>query len=143
MRSEPKGETGAAIRELLELRPNSANRITESGEESVPADEICVGDVLLVRPGERVAADGGVIEGATSVDGGTCCGESLPVEKLDGAPVTGGTVNLTGAFKMRVERVGADSALAQIVGWWAMPKAHEPPSNEWRTGVASVLFRLL
>ena len=110
-----KGETGAAIRELLELRPNSANRITESGEESVPADEIRVGDILLVRPGERVPADGSLIEGATSVDESMLTGESLPVEKFDGASVTGGTVNLTGAFKMRVERVGSDSALAQIV----------------------------
>ncbi|HCO13542.1 MAG TPA: cation-transporting ATPase PacS [Gemmatimonadetes bacterium] len=133
-----KGETGAAIRELLELRPNSANRITESGEESVPADEICVGDVLLVRPGERVAADGSVIEGATSVDESMLTGESLPVEKLDGAPVTGGTVNLTGAFKMRVERVGSDSALAQIVRMVGDAQGSRAPIQRTADRVAAV-----
>ncbi len=133
-----KGETGAAIRELLELRPDCANRITESGEESVPVDEVCVGDILLVRPGERVAADGGVIEGATSVDESMLTGESLPVEKLDGAKVTGGTVNLTGAFKMRVERVGSDSALAQIVRMVGDAQGSRAPIQRMADRVASV-----
>ena len=110
-----KGETGAAIRELMELQPASATRLSDSGEESVPVDAVALGDMLLVRPGERVPVDGTIVDGASAVDESMLTGESLPNEKSVGDVVTGGTVNLTGAFSMRAERVGAETALAQVV----------------------------
>lgn len=133
-----KGETGEAIRELLQLRPNFANRITERGEESVPADEVYVDDILLVRPGERVPADGSLIEGTTSVDESMLTGESLPVEKVGGTSVTGGTVNLTGAFQMRVERVGSDSALAHVVRMVGEAQGSRAPIQRVADRVAAV-----
>ena len=133
-----KGETGAAIRELMELRPAVATRLSESGEESVPVDEVTVGDVLLVRPGERIPVDGSVSDGASAVDESMLTGESLPVEKSVGDVVTGGTVNLTGAFRMRAERVGAETALAQVVRMVQEAQGSKAPIQRLADRVASV-----
>ncbi len=108
--------TGGAIRALLALAPKTARRIALDGrEEEIPLDHIRPGDALQVRPGERVPADGVVVAGQSSVDESMITGEPLPVEKESGARVTGGTMNGTGAFVMRAERVGEDALLAQIV----------------------------
>ena len=111
-----RSRTSAAIRNLLGLVPKIAHRIGPDGnEEDVPLEHVAVGDRLRVRPGERVPVDGVVLEGATSIDESMVTGEPIPVEKSDGAPVTGGTVNGTGTFVMRAERVGSDTLLARIV----------------------------
>jgi Cu+-exporting ATPase len=107
--------TSGAIRALLGLAPRRARRLGETGEEDVPLAEVRVGDRLRVRPGERVPVDGVVLEGRSVVDESMLTGEPLPVEKSAGARVTGGTVNGTGGFVMRAERVGAETLLAQIV----------------------------
>ncbi|MEK7795039.1 MAG: heavy metal translocating P-type ATPase [Candidatus Hydrogenedentota bacterium] len=108
--------TGRAIRELLDLSPKTARRITLSGrDEDVPLDEVQTGDLLRVRPGERVPVDGVVFEGATSIDESLLTGESIPAEKKTGDKVTGGTMNGVGGFVLRAERVGAETVLAQIV----------------------------
>lgn len=133
-----KGETGAAIRELMELRPAVAIRLTDSGEESVPVDDVVVDDLLLVRPGERVPVDGRVVEGASAVDESMLTGESLPIEKAPGARVTGGTVNLTGAFRMRAERVGAETALAQVVRMVQEAQGSKAPIQKLADRVAGV-----
>jgi P-type Cu+ transporter len=110
-----RSRTSTAIKSLLGLAPKTARRIRDGHEEDVPLPLVRVGDQLRVRPGEKVPVDGIVIEGHSAVDESMVTGEPLPVDKGTGARVTGGTVNGTGAFVMRAERVGADTLLAQIV----------------------------
>ncbi len=111
-----RGATSGAIRALLGLQPKTARRLREDGSEAdVPLADVAVGDRLRVRPGERVPVDGAVLEGRSAVDEALVTGEPIPVEKEPGSRVTGGTVNGTGGFVMRADRVGADTLLAQIV----------------------------
>ncbi len=111
-----RSRTSTAIRNLLALAPKTARRLEAGGsEQDVPLEHVMVGDCLRVRPGERVPVDGIVLEGATTVDESMVTGEPIPVEKTTDAPVTGGTVNGTGTFVMRAERVGRDTLLARIV----------------------------
>ena len=108
--------TGKAIRALLGLAPKTARRVGPDGqEEDVPLEHVQVGDVLRVRPGEKVPVDGVVVEGHSSVDESMISGEPVPVEKVAGDKVTGATVNGTGSLLMRAERVGKDTMLSQIV----------------------------
>jgi len=111
-----RSRTTSAIRDLLGLAPNTARLLREDGsEEDVPLERVNVGDRLRVRPGEKVPVDGVVVEGASAVDESMVTGESVPVEKMLGSRVTGGTLNGTGSLVMRAERVGSDTLLAQIV----------------------------
>ncbi len=111
-----RGRTSLAIRALLKLSPRTARLVRADGTEiDVPVEHIAVEDILRVRPGERVPADGVVTDGSSSVDESLMTGEPIPVEKIAGARVVGGTVNSTGSFLMRAERVGNDTMLAQIV----------------------------
>jgi Cu+-exporting ATPase len=108
--------TSSAIRALLKLAPQSAMRVRADGsDEKVPLDAASKGDRLRVRPGEKVPVDGVVLEGNSSVDESLVTGEPVPVEKFPGENVTGGTINGTGSFVMRAERVGAETLLSQIV----------------------------
>lgn len=111
-----RSQTSSALKSLLGLAPKTARAIDENGhEEDVPIERIRIGDLLRVRPGEKTPVDGIVVEGASSVDESMITGESIPVEKAAGARVTGATVNGTGSFVMRAERVGRDTLLSQIV----------------------------
>jgi Cu+-exporting ATPase len=111
-----RSRTSSAIRNLLGLAPTTARTISEDGtERDVPLEHVHVGDRLRVRPGERVPVDGVVLEGKSTCDESMVTGEPIPVEKSPGSRVTGGTVNATGQFVMRAERVGSDTLLAQIV----------------------------
>lgn len=111
-----RGKTSEAIRRLLDLAPKTARRIAADGsEEDVALDQIKVGDLLRVRPGEKIPVDGVVIDGASSVDESLLTGEPVPVEKHPGDRTTGGTLNGTGSLKIRADRIGSDSVLAQIV----------------------------
>ena len=111
-----RSQTSGAIRALLGLAPKTAKRLDDlGGEADVPLDQVQVGDRLRVRPGEKVPVDGAVVEGHSSVDESMISGEPIPVEKGKGAKVTAGTVNGTGGFVMRADRIGADTLLAQIV----------------------------
>ncbi|MBL8211916.1 MAG: cadmium-translocating P-type ATPase [Bryobacterales bacterium] len=107
--------TGDAIRALLGLTPKTARVVMDGHEMDMPIENVHKGDLLRVRPGERVPVDGVVKEGTTSVDESMITGEPLPVEKAAGAKVTGGTMNGTGSFVMKAERVGQETLLAQIV----------------------------
>jgi len=108
--------TSNAIRAMLGLSPKTARRIAANGEETdVPLAEVAHGDRLRVRPGERVPVDGAILQGGSAVDESTITGEPLPVEKHEGDSVTGGTLNGSGSFIMRAERVGSETLLAQIV----------------------------
>ncbi len=111
-----RSQTSSAIKALLGLAPKTARRISEDGREvDVALSEIQVGDRIRVRPGEKVPTDGSVIEGRSSVDESMVSGEPIPVEKTVDAKLVGGTINGTGSFVMKAERVGADTLLAQIV----------------------------
>ncbi|HYQ94359.1 MAG TPA: heavy metal translocating P-type ATPase [Burkholderiales bacterium] len=113
---QARQSTSGAIRALLKVAPRSAIRIRPDGsDEEVPLDQVQRGDRLRVRPGEKVPVDGVVLEGRSSVDESLVTGEPIPVEKHTGEKVTGGTINGTGGFVMRAERVGAETLLAQIV----------------------------
>jgi Cu+-exporting ATPase len=108
--------TGGAIRALLDLAPTQARRVrADGGEEEVPLSAIAVGELLRVRPGDKVPLDGEVVEGASNVDESLVTGESVPVKKAVGGKVIGGTLNGQGSFVMRADRVGQDTVLAQIV----------------------------
>jgi Cu+-exporting ATPase len=111
-----RSRTGAAIRALLDLAPKMARRLEPNGtERDIPLDQVRPGDLLRVRPGEKVPVDGVVLEGASAVDESMVTGESVPVEKTAGSKLIGGTVNGTGSMIMRAERVGSETLLAQIV----------------------------
>jgi Cu+-exporting ATPase len=113
---QARERTGGAIRALLKLAPKIAHRVADDGAESdIPLEDSRVGDRLRVRPGERIPVDGIVESGASSVDESMLTGESMPVEKTVAARVVGGSINGTGAFVMRAEKVGRDTLLAQIV----------------------------
>jgi Cu+-exporting ATPase len=110
-----KAGTGEAIRKLIGLQPNTARVVREGSEEEVPVEQVVPGDVIAVRPGEKVPVDGELIEGRSTLDESMVTGESLPVSKEPGDTVIGATVNGTGAFRFRATGVGADTMLAQIV----------------------------
>ncbi|MFZ5964395.1 heavy metal translocating P-type ATPase [Thalassococcus sp. BH17M4-6] len=115
LEARAKGRTGAAIRKLMSLRPDTA-RVDRDGEiVEVPVDQVRVGDTLHVRPGEALAVDGEVLNGSSYVDESMITGEPVPVEKAEGAAVTGGTVNGSGALVYRATAVGRDTMLARIV----------------------------
>jgi P-type Cu+ transporter len=108
--------TNAAIRALLDLSPKMARRVNQDGSErDVPLDQVQVGDILRVRPGEKVPVDGALSEGASTIDESMITGEAIPVEKEPGSRLIGATVNGTGTFLMRAEKVGSETLLAQIV----------------------------
>ena len=115
LESHARSGTSRAMRALLDLRPRTALRVADGREESVPLDSVHAGDVLVVRPGERVPVDGSVVEGRSSVNRALVTGEAVPADIGAGDQVTGGTLNGTGAFTMRAEKVGADSMLMQVV----------------------------
>jgi len=121
-------QTGGAIRALLDLAPKTARRIrADDTDEEIGLDAVTVGDRLRVRPGEKVPVDGAVIEGRSSLDESMVTGESMPVVKSAGAKVIGGTMNGTGSFVMRADKVGRDTMLAQIVQMVAAAQRSRAP----------------
>jgi len=110
-----RGRTSAAIRNLMKLQPRRARVLRDGRELDIAADEVEIGDVVIVRPGESIPVDGVVIEGYSSVDESMVTGESIPVEKKAGDTVIAGTINKTGAFRFQATRVGAETTLSQII----------------------------
>jgi Cu+-exporting ATPase len=128
MELRARSQTGAAIRALLGLAPNTARRVHEDGrEEDVPLESVQVGERLRVRPGEKVPVDGVVVEGASALDESMVTGEPIPSEKRPGDRVIGATVNGTGSLVIEAERVGADTLLAQIVNMVAQAQRSRAP----------------
>jgi Cu+-exporting ATPase len=123
-----RSQTSSAIRALLDLAPKRARRLREDGsDEDIPLEDVVPGDRLRVRPGEKVPVDGVVLEGRSAVDESMITGEPLPAEKNPGDKVTGATLNATGSFVMRAERVGSDTLLAQIVAMVAEAQRSRAP----------------
>jgi P-type Cu+ transporter len=128
MELRARSRTGAAIRALLGLAPKMARRVESDGREvDVPLDQVHPGDLLRIRPGEKVPVDGVVVEGHGSVDESMVTGESIPVEKSLGDRLIGGTVNTTGSLLMRAERVGSETLLARIVNMVAQAQRSRAP----------------
>jgi|FEC22Drversion2_1045045.scaffolds.fasta_scaffold00587_14 P-type Cu+ transporter len=110
-----KKRSSAAVRKLMDLRPALAHVVRDGAEVEVPAESVMAGETVIVRPGERIATDGEVVEGASSVDESMLTGESMPVDKRPGAKLIGGTLNRSGMLRFRATRVGKDTALSQII----------------------------
>lgn len=130
--------TGSALRALLNLAPPTARRVLSGGDEEIPLDEVIVGDRLRVVPGDKVPVDGEILEGRSSVEESMITGEPLPVEKSVGDNVTGGSVNGSGSFVMRADRVGSDTLLGQIVNMVAEAQRSRAPIQGLADKVAGI-----
>ena len=115
LETKSKAKTGDAVERLIDLAPKTARVLVDGEEREIPTDDIAIGAMVVVRPGESIPVDGVVVEGSSSVDESALTGESIPVEKTAGDPVSAATVNRTGSFTFRATRVGADTSLARIV----------------------------
>jgi len=133
-----KGETSTAIRQLMDLSPATARIVREGVEREVPLERVVVGDVLVVRPGERIPVDGEVLDGRSTVDESMLTGESMPVEKSPGEEVVGATINKSGSFRFRATRVGADTALARVVRMVRQAQASKAPIQQLADRISSV-----
>jgi Cu+-exporting ATPase len=133
-----RSRTGSAIKALLNLAPPTARRVLPTGDQEIPLDQVNVGEALRVVPGDKVPVDGIVLEGASNVDESMITGEPIPVEKSAGDKVSAGTVNGTGSFVMRAERIGRDSLLGQIVSMVAEAQRSRAPIQGLADKVASV-----
>ncbi len=138
-----RSRTGAAIKALLGLAPKTARRIRDDGEEDVPLDRIQAGDLLRVRPGEKVPVDGTVTEGSSAVDESMITGEPIPVSKQAGDRVIGATVNGTGTLVMKAEKVGSETLLAQIVHMVAEAQRSRAPIQKLTDIVAGYFVQIV
>jgi Cu+-exporting ATPase len=132
-----RSRTGSALRALLDLAPKTARRIRGDQEEDIRLDQVLVGDTLRVRPGEKIPVDGTVVDGSSAVNEAMVTGESMPVEKSAGSKVIGATLNQTGSFVMRADRVGSDTLLAQIVQMVGQAQRSRAPVQRVADRVAS------
>ncbi len=133
-----KGETSEAIRELMSLQPDTARVVRDGVEVEVRLAEVEVGDLISVRPGERIPVDGVIEEGRTTIDESMLTGESMPVEKTVGDDAVGATVNRAGAFRLRATKVGADTALAQVIRLVREAQGSKAPIQRLADRVAGV-----
>lgn len=131
-----RAATSGAIKALLGLSPKTARRVTDSGDEEIELDAVAVGDRLRVRPSDKVPVDGEIVEGRSSVDESMVTGESMPVTKETGAKVIAGTINASGAFVMRAEKIGRDTLLSQIVQMVASAQRSRAPIQRLADQVA-------
>ena len=143
LEARAKGQAGGAIRRLLALEPPVARRIEGDREEDVPLGAVVAGDVLRVRPGDRVPVDGVVVSGASSVDRSMLTGEPMPVEVGAGDEVFGGTMNAGGSFAMRATRVGRDTALARIVELVRQAQGSKAPIQRLADRVSEIFVPLV
>jgi Cu+-exporting ATPase len=127
LEARAKGKAGEAIRALMGLQPRTARVVRAGAEIDAPIAEVLPGDLVVVRPGEKIAVDGVVEGGGSAVDESMLTGESMPVEKRPGDPVYGGTLNTSGALRFRATKVGKDAVLAQIVKLVEEAQGHRPP----------------
>ena len=127
LESRAKGRTGAAIKQLVGLQPKTARVERDDEELEVPTEQVRKGDVVVVRPGEKIPVDGVVTDGSSAIDESMLTGESIPVEKVVGAEVFAATINKTGAFRFRATKVGRDTALQQIVKLVRDAQGSKPP----------------
>ncbi len=137
LEARAKGRTSAAIRKLMQLAPTEAAVIRDGEEVKVPLEQVEMEDVVLVRPGEKIAVDGEVVEGHSAVDESMITGESIPVDKTTGDGVIGGTINKTGTFKFQATAVGSETALQQIIHLVQEAQGTKPPIQRLADTVAA------
>ena len=140
---QAKGKTSAAIKKLMGLRPKTARVVRDHQEIDVPISDVAVGDTVVVRPGEKIPVDGLVIEGRSAVDESMMTGESLPVTKQTGDEVIGGSINKQGRLKFEAKRVGAETALAQIVRLVEEAQGSRAPIQRLADQVAGVFVPIV
>jgi len=138
LEARAKGQTGEAIRRLMGLRPKTARVVRDSAEVDVPIDQVRVGDLVVVRPGERIPVDGVVVEGRSAVDESMLTGEPLPVDKAAGDEIIGATINKQGLLKFEATRVGAETALSQIIRLVREAQGSKAPIQRLADRVAAV-----
>jgi Cu+-exporting ATPase len=143
LEARARGRTSEAIRRLVSLAPRTARVLRGGGELDVLVDSVVAGDLVRVRPGERLPVDGVVVEGASVIDESMLTGESLPVEKTPGVSVFGGTVNRTGGFVFRVTRVGSETALARIIRLVEEAQGSRAPIQRLADRVAAVFVPIV
>ena len=137
LEARARSRTGQAIQSLMSLAANTAHRIRDGKEEDVPVDELNPGDILRVKPGEKIPIDGVIEDGTSHIDESMITGEPIPVEKKPGDSVIGATVNQKGAFTMRAEKVGGDTLLSQIVNMVAEAQRSRAPIQKLADSVAA------
>ncbi len=138
LEARAKGRTSEAIKKLMSLRAKSARIVRDGQEMEVPVEEVRVGDIVIVRPGEKIPVDGVVVDGHSSVDESMLTGESLPVEKNPGAPVIGATMNKLGLIKFEATRIGKETALAQIIRLVEEAQGSKAPIQKLADKISSV-----
>jgi Cu+-exporting ATPase len=138
LEDQAKARASAAIRKLMELQPQVATVIKDGEEVKIPVDEVALGDLLVVRPGEVIAVDGRIVEGKSSIDESMVTGESLPVDRGEGEDVIGGTINQNGLLRIEAVKVGKDTFLAQIIRFVEEAQARKAPIQRFADRVASV-----
>ena len=143
LEARAKGKTGAAISALVGLQAKTARVVAGDTELEIPIDNVVAGDVLIIRPGERLPVDGAVVDGTSAVDESMLTGESLPVAKGPGDAVFGGTVNRTGSFRFRAEKVGRDTLLAHIIRVVREAQAAKAPIQRLADRVAGVFVPIV
>lgn len=143
LEARAKGKTSAAIKKLMGLRPKTARVVRDNGEVDIPVAEVAVGDIVVVRPGERIPVDGIVTEGRSGVDESMMTGESLPVTKQTGEEVIGGSINQQGRLQFEAQRVGAETALAQIIRLVQEAQGSRAPIQRLADQVAGVFVPIV
>ncbi len=143
LEARAKGRTSEAIRRLMRLQPKTAVVVRDYQEKEVLIEEVMIGDLVVVRPGERIPVDGEIIEGSGTIDESMLTGESLPVEKSAGDTVFGGTINKTGWFKLKATRIGRETALGQIIRLVEEAQGSKAPIQRLADKVASVFVPLV
>ena len=143
LEARAKGRTSEAIKKLMGLRPKTATILRDGVESEVQVDEVRVGDVVLVRPGEKIPVDGVVIDGHSSVDESMLTGESLPVEKKSGDPLIGATINKLGMLKFEATKVGKETALAQIIRLVEEAQGSKAPIQKLADQVSAVFVPIV
>ncbi|MBA3012663.1 MAG: copper-translocating P-type ATPase [Desulfobacula sp.] len=143
LEARTKGKTGGAIKKLMGLAPKTATKLVDGSEIQVSIISVRTGDMILIRPGERIPVDGMIIEGESSVDESMLSGEPLPVDKKPGDPLTGGTVNGQGLLKFEATRVGKDTALAQIIRMVQEAQGSRAPIQALADRVAAVFVPMV
>ena len=138
LEARARGKTSQAIKRLMGLKPKTARVIRDGREWDLPVEELVKGDVILVRPGERIPTDGVVVSGASAVDESMLTGESIPVEKQEGSDVFGATLNKSGSFTFEAAKVGAETALAQIIRLVEEAQGSKAPIQRFADRVAAV-----
>jgi P-type Cu+ transporter len=138
LEARAKGRTSEAIKKLMELRAKTARVLRDGSESEIPVDDVRIGDLVLVRPGEKIPVDGVVVEGRSSVDESMLTGESLPVEKKPGDPVVGASLNKLGMLRFEATRVGRETALAQIIRLVEEAQGSKAPIQKLADSVSAI-----